>query len=191
MYRGEQQNYKQQDYNRTWLRCCMSVEALKVVTLLILVTMMCHHSHTFSESAGWTSKPAHDEQEILSRAAAHRQPVPHTLQPLHSSSLSNLKELMAPGSIAPPLYVPRFFFVFSCRKSLPRTWCTDNSIGLTCHYTAVAYRCSRADTHVVPQDSHDGQENMQRYWCTSAAKAPFVAGKQEETRTCPRISCAL
>jgi hypothetical protein len=42
------------------------------------------------------------------------------------SSPPNLIEFTAP-SIAPPVYVPRFFLVFSCLKSLPRTCITRNA----------------------------------------------------------------
>jgi hypothetical protein len=39
----------------------------------------------------------------------------------YSSSLSNLWLATISDSMSPPRYDPRFFFVFSCRKSLPRT----------------------------------------------------------------------
>jgi general stress protein CsbA len=48
---------------------------------------------------------------------------------LPSQSSANLKLAVAPDSIAPPRYVPRFFLVFSWRKSLPRT-CTSTALAL-------------------------------------------------------------
>ena len=46
---------------------------------------------------------------------------PICLRRAHNQSLSYLNELTL-KSICPPLYVPRFFLVFSCRKSFPRTY---------------------------------------------------------------------
>ena len=74
-----------------------------------------HPEH--QRNAGTALHPGFNSLRALPTACA----ISRCLRIAHSQSLSYLKELTL-KSICPPLYVPRFFLVFSCRKSFPRTY---------------------------------------------------------------------